>query len=108
MATGTSLLSTIANFRCASGSEMTETTVTSEPVPAVVGMAKNGSTALRTLKYPSSACGLQPRALQAMIALAASIGDPPPTASTASARASFRRATPFITTAIVGSGSTSE
>ena len=43
MATGTSLLSTIANLRFAAGSEMTETTVTSDPVPAVVGMAKNGS-----------------------------------------------------------------
>ena len=50
MATGTSLLSTIANLRFAAGSETTETTVTSDPVPAVVGMAKNGATALRTLK----------------------------------------------------------
>src|SRR5271166_5931539 len=42
------------------------------------------------------------------MAFAASIGEPPPTASTASARDSRNRATPSITTSMVGSGSTSE
>lgn len=50
IAAGTSLLSTMANFRPACGSETTEATVTSEPLPAVVGTAKNGSTLPRTLK----------------------------------------------------------
>ena len=31
------------SFSCVSSSEMTAATVTSEPVPAVVGMAKSGS-----------------------------------------------------------------
>ena len=44
IAAGTSLLSTMANFRFAPGSETTEATVTSEPLPAVVGIAKKGRT----------------------------------------------------------------
>ena len=56
--------------------------VASEPVPAVVGTATSGGTRQRTFKSPPSCATVRPgRAMSAAAALAASIGEPPPTAT---------------------------
>ena len=64
----------------------TAATVTSEPVPAVVGTANSGSIGLPTLSMPTSFAGLLPLTTIAPITLAASITEPPPIARIASLR----------------------
>ena len=71
-------------FSCVSVSETTAATVTSEPVPAVVGMANSGAGGCFTLNFPSSLPSGRPLVAIAAIILPASIGDPPPNATTAS------------------------
>ena len=51
-ASGTSFGSMTADFTCWTGSVTTAATVTSEPVPAVVGIANSGSIGLPTLSMP--------------------------------------------------------
>src|SRR5688572_7185643 len=101
---GTSFRSMIANLRVLAGSEITAAIVTSEPVPAVVGTTYIGKGRQNTRNRPAilaigglllallgpcrkkeinraSNAGLP--AARAAIILAASIDEPPPTASTA-------------------------
>ena len=73
--------SAIAFFSCVSGSVTTAAKVISEPVPAVVGTAKNGGSFFPTLRYPliflTDCLGLT---TLAPAAFAQSIGEPPPKA----------------------------
>ena len=85
-AAGTSFGSITAALTCCTGSVTTAATVTSEPVPAVVGTANSGSIGLPTLSMPTSFAGLLPLTTIASITLAASITEPPPTARIASLR----------------------
>ena len=74
----------------------TEYDVTSDPVPLVVGMATS-----RGLGRPSPALWAKN-----MMALAASMADPPPRAMTASARSRRKSVAPLVTVSRDGSGST--
>ena len=84
VAAGTSFGSITAAFACLTGSVTTAATVTSEPVPAVVGIANSGSIGLPTFSTPTSCSGDLPLTAIASITLAASITEPPPTARIAS------------------------
>ena len=64
---------------------MTENAVTSEPVPAVVGMAMSGTILPGTLCAPSYSSILPPYFTTTPTALATSIGEPPPKATIKSA-----------------------
>ena len=87
-------------------SDTTAATVTSEPVPAVVGMANSGAGGCLTLNLPSSAASCPPLVAIAAIIFDASIGDPPPSATTASQPSASYWRNPASTWANVGSGST--
>ena len=89
-------------------SETTAARVTSEPVPAVVGIAKKGAGGRFTFIMPSSFSAGPGFVASAAITLAASIEDPPPTASTPSHASRRSCAKPASTWAKVGSGSTPE
>ena len=64
--------------------EITAPTVTSEPVPAVVGMAYKGELGLRLLRIPTYCGGVFLLVAAMAITLATSIDEPPPTANTES------------------------
>ncbi len=85
-ASGTSFGSMTADFECWTGSVTTAATVTSEPVPAVVGIANSGSIGLPTLSIPISFWGDLPETAMAPITFAASMAEPPPMARIASLR----------------------
>jgi hypothetical protein len=86
VAVGTSFGSITAALACLTGSVTTAATVTSEPVPAVVGITNSGSIGFDTLSMPTSFAGLLPVTAIAAITFAASIAEPPPTARIASLR----------------------
>ena len=77
---GISLGSVKNFFACVSGSEMTATSVTSDPVPAVVGMAKSGIVARLIFIMPSSLRSDPGFVAIAAMTLDASIYEPPTTA----------------------------
>ena len=73
-----------ADFSCFNGSVTTAATVTSDPVPAVVGIANNGNIGCVTFSMPMSFWGDLPVTAIAPITFAASMTEPPPTARIAS------------------------
>ena len=101
---GTSRVSAMTSLRLVSGSETTAATVTSDPVPAVVGTAYSGSGPRSPLKYPTSLRGCLRLATACAIVFAASIGEPPPNATTASHPCFSQNAMPFSITGIGASG----
>ena len=71
-------------FRWVAESVMTAARVVSEPVPAVVGMAIRGTMGFRTRRIPCSCATVRLGwAIFAQMALAQSMGEPPPKATTA-------------------------
>ncbi len=103
-AIGTSFGSITTFFSCFAESVTTATTVTSDPVPAVVGTANNGSGGLPTLSIPTSCDGAFPLVAIAAMTLAASIDEPPPNASIESLPWARTADRPACSTASVGSG----
>lgn len=96
-ASGSSPSSTRGYLTSLTLSVMTAKRLTSEPVPLVVGMAvKSTSRISRCL------------AAKNRMALAASMAEPPPKATTASGWKSSSRPTPAVTVAMSGSACTSE
>ena len=68
-------------LKCFSVSVMTVNWVTSEPVPQVVGMAISGGSGFLILSAPKYSRMSPPFVARSPIALAASMGLPPPTAT---------------------------
>ena len=93
-------------FACVFGSETTAAKVTSDPVPAVVGIANSGIGVCFTFMMPSSFSGGPGFVAAAAITFAASMEDPPPTASTTLHCSLTSCAKPASTCTVVGSGST--
>ena len=81
---GTILVSITNSFLCVTESDITAPIVASEPVPAVVGMAKNGAEGFLPLRIPTSCLGSTSLLAASAITFAASIDEPPPIANTES------------------------
>ena len=94
VAIGTRRGSITAALVCATGSVTTAATVTSDPVPAVVGIANSGSIGAFSFSMPTSCAGDLSLVAMAPITLAASIAEPPPTARIASLRCARTAACP--------------
>ena len=94
---GSRLSSTKGYLTPFSRSVITAKRLTSEPVPLVVGMAMNLQSRMS-----------RSRAAKNTIALAASMAEPPPKATTASGWNSRICSTPLVTVAMSGSACTSE
>ncbi len=103
-ATGTSFGSITTFFSCFAESVTTATTVTSDPVPAVVGTANSGSGGLPIFSIPTSCAGVFPLVAIAAMTLAASIEEPPPSASIESLPWARTADRPACSTTSVGSG----
>ena len=86
---------------------ITENAVTSEPVPAVVGIAMSGIIFPGTLCAPSYSVMLPPYFAVTPTALATSIGEPPPSATIKSAPASLNAVVAFSTVVTDGFASIS-
>ncbi len=98
------------NFLCASVSVSTIPQVTSAPVPDVVGIQTSLHFAPRpksVVKGFISSAGMSGLSYSTRIALAASMTEPPPTATTQSGSYWRIKAVPFFTVCSDGSGSTS-
>ena len=86
---------------------ITENAVTSEPVPAVVGIAISGTIFPGTLCAPSYSVILPPYLAVTPTAFATSIGEPPPSATIKSAPESLYASVAFSTVVTDGLASTS-
>ena len=98
VAIGTRCGSITAALMCWTGSVTTAATVTSDPVPAVVGIANSGSIGLPSFSMPTSCAGDLSLIAIAPMTLAASIAEPPPTARIASLRCARTAACPACST----------
>ena len=76
----------------------TAATVTSDPVPAVVGIANSGSIGFDTFSMPISFAGVLPVTVIAPMTFAASMTEPPPTARMASLPCARTAASPACST----------
>ena len=81
---------------------MTEKEVTSEPVPAVVGMAIMGTTGPGTFPPPSYSVIFPPYMARMPAAFATSSGEPPPNATMKSAPLLLYASTAFSTVSVLG------
>ena len=104
---GTSLYEVNDSFACLCVSATTATSVTSLPVPAVVGTAMNGGRSAFRISEPCSVAKSTPsQASDAAAPFVVSMTEPPPMATNPSQpRSAYRRATSF-TTSIDESGGT--
>lgn len=79
---------------CSCGSESTDTQVTSDAVPAVVGMAMTGNPLPDSSSaWPRNECTVRVPVQMHAAALAVSMTDPPPSATTMSQSFSLMRST---------------